>query len=370
LLFESAGLAADLPRLDNGEIAWLATQGDVESRLVITERQPTAVRYRLENGPFDDARLGALPDRDWTLLVQDVEKHLPEFRRWFDTCSFLPAWRLDDLMISLAAPGGSVGPHLDNYDVFLCQVTGSREWRLGTPGTAKPDKSAGELSLLEPFEASEAITAAAGDVLYLPPGVPHWGIAVNLCTTYSIGFRAPSKTELRITAEDLLPDVELAQSPDPADSNVFYRDPDLALDEADDGRLSARSIRRLREQALLDESLDDDQLALILGATVTDPKAWLEPEPLSASEAGRVCANPADRDIHGMALLAWFDAGDRLLVFANGRATETAVEFAPYLRTICRERVSTASRQASLCRQPGGRDLFLWLARRGVFDVV
>ena len=369
LLFETAALRDNLPQLDAGEIAWLATQEDVESRLVITEREGAAVRYRLENGPFDDARLGTLPDRDWTLLVQDVEKHLPEFRCWFGISSFLPAWRIDDLMISLAAPGGSVGPHLDNYDVFLCQVTGSREWRIGAPGTAEQDASAGELSLLHPFAATETITANPRDVLYLPPGVPHWGIANDLCTTYSIGFRAPNKAELRVTTEDLLPDIGIAREPTAADSGIFYRDPDLQVDEADDGRISARSIRRLREQALVDAPLDDARLASVLGATVTDPKAWLQPEPLSAADARKLCTKPANRDIHGMALLSWFDAGDRMLVFANGQVTETPTEFAAYLRSICRGRHSSGPAQAALCKHRAGRDLFLWLARRGVFDV-
>ena len=369
LLFETAALQDCLPHLDTGEIAWLATQEDVESRLVITEREGAAVRYRLENGPFDDARLGALPNKDWTLLVQDVEKHLPEFRCWFDIASFLPAWRIDDLMISLAAPGGSVGPHLDNYDVFLCQVTGSREWRIGAPGTSEPDESASELSLLQPFAAFETITANPRDVLYLPPGVPHWGIANDLCTTYSIGFRAPNKAELRVTAEDLLPDVAIAHEPAAAASGVFYADADLQADEADDGRISARSIRRLREQALVDAPLDDAQLASVLGATVTDPKAWLQPEPLSAAEADRLGMNPANRDVHGMALLSWFDAGERLLVFANGQVTETRAEFAAYLRSACRERRVSGRAQAALCEHPAGLDLFLWLARRGVFDM-
>lgn len=369
LLFETAVIPNDLPQLDASEIAWLATQEDVESRLVITEREGAAARYRLENGPFDDARLGKLPNRDWTLLVQDVEKHLPEFRCWFDISSFLPAWRIDDLMISLAAPGGSVGPHLDNYDVFLCQVTGTREWRIGDPATAEPDASAGELSLLHPFAASETITANPRDVLYLPPGVPHWGIANDLCTTYSIGFRAPNKAELRVTTEDLLPDIKIAGEPAASDSGIFYRDPDLQADEADDGRISTRSIRRLREQALVDAPLDDLRLASILGATVSDPKAWLQPERLSAAEAGRLCTNPENRDVHGMALLSWFDAGDRMLVFANGQVTETPAEFAAYLRSICRGRHSSGPAQAALGEHPSGRDLFLWLVRQGVFDV-
>ena len=102
-LASAAGHA--LPELDADELAWLATLPDVESRLVLTERDGDATRYRLENGPFDYARLGSLPGQDWTLLVNDVDKHLPVFRAYLDMADFIPDWRIDDLMVSFAAPG-------------------------------------------------------------------------------------------------------------------------------------------------------------------------------------------------------------------------------------------------------------------------
>ena len=104
------------PTLTSGELAWLATQDDVESRLVFTHRDGDSTHYRVQNGPFENDVLSSLPRQNWTLLVQDVDKHLPDFRALFSAVDFIPDWRIDDLMVSFAAPGGSVGPHKDNYD--------------------------------------------------------------------------------------------------------------------------------------------------------------------------------------------------------------------------------------------------------------
>jgi len=139
------------PSLSADELGWLATLPDVESRLIFTETAADRTTYRVQDGPFTEEELASLPARNWTLIVQDVEKHLPDFRQFFAAVSFIPDWRIDDLMVSCAAPGGSVGPHLDNYDVFLCQGMGSRKWTLTDPAAAIVDTSAQQLSLLQPF---------------------------------------------------------------------------------------------------------------------------------------------------------------------------------------------------------------------------
>ena len=139
---------APLPSLAPEELAWLATLDDVESRLVFTEQREGSTCYRVEHGPFEESMLSNLPQKDWTLLVQDVEKHLPDFRQWLTLVQFVPEWRIDDLMISFAAPGGSVGPHKDNYDVFLCQASGQREWRLASSGDTVPPANSEHLALL------------------------------------------------------------------------------------------------------------------------------------------------------------------------------------------------------------------------------
>ena len=178
------------PSVTRNELAWLATLDDVESRIVFTDRDGDRLRYRVVNGPFDADFLASLPKRDWTLLVHDVEKHLPALRALFDLVPFVPDWRIDDLMVSFAAPGGGVGPHRDNYDVFLCQGIGAREWRVSLDAIGDDTDASADLALLRAFDGSRFDTRE-GDVLYLPPGAAHWGTAQRACITYSIGMRAP-----------------------------------------------------------------------------------------------------------------------------------------------------------------------------------
>ena len=196
-LFLPGGLERVRPAVTRNELGWLATLEDVESRLVFTERQhgDDRVRYSAETGPFDPDYLSALPKRDWTLLVHDVEKHLPVMRKLFTHVPFVPDWRIDDLMVSFAAPGGGVGPHRDNYDVFLCQGIGIREWHVATTSVADDPKASDDLALTEAF-VGQTHTARQGDVLYLPPGVAHWGTAARASITYSIGMRAPQLSDL------------------------------------------------------------------------------------------------------------------------------------------------------------------------------
>ena len=109
-LFMPAALQKVRPSITRNELGWLATLEDVESRLVFVDRGGPKVRYRTESGPFESHYLAALPKRDWTLLVHDVEKHLPTMRALFKHVPFIPDWRIDDLMVSFAAPGGGVAP--------------------------------------------------------------------------------------------------------------------------------------------------------------------------------------------------------------------------------------------------------------------
>ena len=46
-----------------------------------------------------------------------------------DVAAFLDR-RIDDIMISYASDQGGVGPHTDDYDVFLMQALGRRRWQL------------------------------------------------------------------------------------------------------------------------------------------------------------------------------------------------------------------------------------------------
>ncbi len=357
------------PALSSSDLAWLATQEDVESRLVIAHGDGEETRYEVRHGPFREADLSSLPRQNWTLLVQDVEKHLPEFRSLLAAADFIPDWRIDDLMVSFAAPGGSVGPHSDHYDVFLCQGEGGREWRIGAEQDAIADTSSSELSLLKPFVVQETHTASDGDILYLPPGVPHWGIARDFCMTYSIGMRAPSLAELNATAARLFDDVD-DDTPNASATGkeIFYEDPDLAVEEAVPGLISDASIRRARNILHSVTPIDDSQIAMTLGATVTDPKVWLAPECTSDDEAKSIF-DTLDQDktlrVHGMARVAFCQSERTRLIFANGHPGTIAPASLGVFRDICRNRSVRADR---LCADDSS-ELAHWLLASGVFDL-
>ena len=360
--FLPGALPDELPQLSPDELAWLAMQPDVESRLVYTDRAGGDIHYRVEFGPFEESVLVDLPPRDWTLLVQDVEKHLPEFRRYLSQVAFVPDWRFDDVMVSCAAPGGSVGPHVDNYDVFLCQGSGVREWTLGDPDEIQADEKTKGLALVKPFPATLAHRAEYGDVLYLPPGVPHWGVAVELCTTYSIGCRAPSRRELALGQERVLD--KLAGDATEQDSLIFYSDTDLTPKEAGAGRIDVQTIHRIRDQGLSSSSLTDAEIGRILGCVATDPKAWLVPVAPGPNAFIDTVGTNSNVQVHGMAQVAWLECDDQVFVFVNGADRSIDKEALTLVKTLC------ADRQLSLCpdTMERHRELMLWMAGEGLFD--
>jgi len=169
----------------------LAARDDVESRVVIREGR----EWRLEHGPFSRRWWRTLPARDWTLLVQGVDQHEPAARAALARFDFLPRARLDDVMVSYAVPGGGVGPHFDSYDVFLLQASGTRRWRVAAQRDLRLVEGA-PLRILARFRPTREWIVAPGDLLYLPPRYAHDGVAVDTCTTWSVGFRAPRWREL------------------------------------------------------------------------------------------------------------------------------------------------------------------------------
>jgi len=181
----------------------LALAGDdrAQSRLVIRRGRS----WMLEQGPFPSSRFKQLPRRDWTLLVQDTNhfsRAASELLAHFD---FVPHARIDDVMVSYAAPGGGVGAHADSYDVFLLQGRGRRRWQISRQKDLA-FVSGLPLKILSRFVPEQEWVLEAGDMLYLPPGVAHHGVAESECLTWSIGFRAPTDGELAAGFLDYLQD--------------------------------------------------------------------------------------------------------------------------------------------------------------------
>jgi 50S ribosomal protein L16 3-hydroxylase len=284
----------------------LAARDDVESRLVSRR----AGRWRLAHGPFEPNHLPSPRQRAWTLLVQGVDLHDDAAHALLSRFRFLPDARLDDLMVSWAAEGGGVGPHRDSYDVFLVQAMGRRRWRIAPPGESRLDPDA-PLKILTDFSPTDEWTLEPGDMLYLPPGWAHDGVAVDgSCMTCSVGFRAPSRLELlRAFLADCADD---PGGPDPrygdrgSEATVEPGRLPEPMADALAGWLSGWRASRAR--------IDD-----FLGRFLTEPKpqVWFDPP-------ARLPAVPAWwRGVlaHGLVLdrrsrIAWRDR----TVFVNGEA--------------------------------------------------
>jgi 50S ribosomal protein L16 3-hydroxylase len=258
----------------------LAARDDCESR-VVSRR---GARWELRHGPFRAADLRRMPRERWTMLVQGLNHFVPAADRMMRRFAFVPWARLDDLMVSYAAPGGGVGPHVDSYDVFLLQGGGRRRWRIATRGARELDPRA-PLKVLKRFRAEREWVLEPGDMLYLPPGVAHDGVALEPCFTYSIGFRAPSVRELGTGFLGFLQDhLDL---PD-----TRYADPDLRparaparLDDALVARY-ARMIGRIRWSPRDAETF--------IGCYLSEPKPHVRftppQRPLAAAAFARACA--------------------------------------------------------------------------------
>lgn len=255
--------------LSPDELAGLACEDGIEARLVEEHGQDEQGQdkpWKVSHGPFDEATFARLPERDWTLLVQAVDHYVPEINALLEHFRFLPRWRLDDIMASYAPPGGSVGPHVDQYDVFLLQGCGTRHWQLGGRVSDDAPIIAGiDLRILERFEvqADQDWLLEPGDMLYLPPGIAHHGVSrSDDCMTFSVGFRALSADEAITSFADYLGE----QLPD----SRRYADPDLEL-PAHAGEIDDTAIARLR--ALLLDTLDDPtQMTEWFGRAMTQPK--------------------------------------------------------------------------------------------------
>lgn len=245
------------------ELAGLACEEDVQSRLVTctSGKAQQSKKWQVKHGVFDEDDFLKLPKKNWTLLVQGVNHHLPEGAELLRLFNFIPHARLDDLMVSYAPDGGGVGPHLDSYDVFLLQGQGQRLWRISEQHdhTLVPDAP---LRILQNFETQQEWILESGDMLYLPPKLAHWGIAVGDCMTYSIGFRAPSAAELAGEFLAYLQEVRVFDG--------MYADPDLTLQvhPAEISLAMTQKVSAILQQITWNES----DIAQFLGRYLSEPK--------------------------------------------------------------------------------------------------
>ena len=310
--------------LDQNELAGLSLEEEIESRLVEYREDD----WHLLHGPFEANDFQR--NNPWTLLVQAVDHYIPQVAELRKLVGFIPQWRIDDVMISYAVDGGSVGPHYDNYDVFLLQGAGERTWKLGQRcDEHSPLIPHEDLRILENFDSTEEYILSTGDILYVPPGVAHWGIARGECMTYSIGFRAPRIQDLLSRSVDAC----LEQG----SREAFYRDPGRSACLRP-GEIAQADVSSARKQLLaaLTESEDDGWF----GELVTEPKyppCDFECNPAAIlAEAqqpeARLALVPSSK-------LAWRQGSNSVAVFANGEQFTHGAQVLPLVMVLCDEGV-------------------------------
>lgn len=330
--------------LEPDELAGLACEEGVESRLITKALPQSDVRtgsWQLEQGPLAEDRFGGLGKTPWTILVQAVDQHVPAVAALIEPFRFIPDWRIDDVMVSYASDGAGVGAHYDQYDVFLIQGLGRRRWRIGQHcDETTPLLPHSDLRLLSDFEPQAEWVLEPGDILYVPPGVAHEGVALgDDCMTYSIGFRAPSRAELIADwCDEIVADM--------TDDDRFA-DPDLAaagLAGSNPGEIMPAALDRLHAMVL--EAVGDRAaFARWFGRFTTMPKYpdmdWSPEAPIAAGALRARLATGASFERNPASRFSFVRESDgRLLLFVDGEMIACAGEAALVAEHLCAMPVS------------------------------
>ena len=341
------------------ELAGLACEDDIESRLIVQQRG----QWLLEHGPLAETRFSKLPKKNWTLLVQAVDHYVPEVAELLDAFRFIPNWRIDDVMVSYAADQGGVGAHFDQYDVFLIQGLGQRLWQVGTLcDSTTPLLPHADLRLLQEFTNEQEWLLEPGDILYLPPRYAHNGIAVgDDCMTYSIGFRAPARSELLAHfCDDILADLN---------DDDRFADPRRSL-SVNPGEIAASDLAQLHQMAI-EKLLDIDGFGHWFGRFSTTPKY---PDHLQAPDQPLTPARLRKHLEQGMPLLrnpssrlAFIQTQNGTTLFADGEAFLCDTHITPLVEKLCAE--VSFSTTTDMLQAAAAQPLLLALLNQGTLVV-
>lgn len=305
------GLPALVGMFEPADVLGLAVEDGVSARL-ISQHDDNPMQWSLKSSPLSEDDIDNTPTL-WTILVQNLEQWSPELGELWQAFDFIPKWQQDDIMVSVAPKGGSVGAHYDEYDVFLAQGYGSRRWQLGKMCDAGTPFVAGQpIRLLD--DMGEIIfdeVLEAGDVLYVPPRLSHHGIAQDDCLTFSFGFRRPNLVQVI----DEIADVATTQS------ELFTVMTLPQNYQADAFELSKESINAIKNELLA--TLNSDKGDAIITQAVAELVSKRQYELLSfedelsddelsdrLNDGECLMLNPACRFVHHQG--QWFINGENI----------------------------------------------------------
>lgn len=305
------------------EMAGIAMEDAVQSRLVYKKGK----QWQAEFGPFQSyEHLGA---KDWSLVVQALDNFSEEAAAMIEPFRFIPHWRLDDLMASFATTGGSVGPHVDNYDVFICQGSGKRHWRVGYRGEHVEVIAHEALLHVEPFDAMIDVVLESGDILYIPPGFPHEGIALETSMSFSVGFRTNSTISLLSAFADHLIDNDLG--------NQLLEDPHREVCQHS-GEITKGDYLSIKKQLV--NIIDDDAIFHdFVGSYLTSAKHELDlmasEEPFAEEEVSELLAIHAIKRLGGLRAFYFEETVGQGICYINSEKITFSAELAPAIKLLC-----------------------------------
>jgi len=340
------------------ELAGLACE-DIANGRIIKEKDGSKP-WEVSNGPFNETDFANLPETHYTLLVTDCEKLIPDLQSMLDHFSFIPDWRVDDLMISYAAEHGSVGPHVDQYDVFLLQGMGKRHWKISEQDTTKTARiSDCDLDLLAEWQTSEEWTLEPGDMLYLPPGIAHHGTAVgDNCMTYSVGFRAPAHQEI---VQEFFEDIMSNKAVD-----EFYTDPHLKA-QSNRGAISTTAVTDFQRIIQENANLPLESLSAWMGQFLTETKTpdllHVPEEVISPEMLDHVLKKPLQRDTASQ--IAFHVTSQNIQFFYNGQLSILPLSSLNYSEYLCERHQYESKQLVAFCTNTNNRKLLCDLLNDG-----
>ena len=312
--------------LEPNDVMELALDENITARL-IKQKDKDPNQWSVKSSPLIKADFQKMP-KLWTLLVQAVDHYSFDLAELWKKFPFIPQWRRDDIMVSYAAKGGSVGQHFDFYDVFLVQGYGHRRWQLGQMCDAESEFVAGQpLKLLPEMDVNFDEILAPGDLLYVPPGLSHYGVAEDECLTYSFGFRMPNVAEMMDRVSDKFADDQLLKNP----LTDIIRDkisPIGQISQAELDYLKAKLLAQLQNPTVLEDALMSLMSEPKYPENIPDAEAIGTGDLEEALDLGySLILEPASR-------LLYTEDEDELLFWANGEGICISDAFAPILKQI------------------------------------
>jgi len=338
------------------ELAGLAVDTDAPSRMIIEHGLPPENKpWQVKLSPFEDEDFTTLPDSHCTFLVNDLERYLPELGNLIEPFRFIPDWRIDDLMVSYAEDQGTVGPHTDDYDVFLVQGEGKRRWKVITRDDYNkeliPDLP---IALLKEFDEDEDWLLEAGDMLYLPPNMPHYGVAEGACFTFSIGFQAPRTVDL---IQNWLETFTKGDK-----YNKRFTDAGRALQNSS-GEINQTDLETLKGLILNSIQNEQQNIDIFLGRFLTESRGNVPENDAPETPSGFQAETDYERE--SWLRFAYIKKDNALHFFADGHDIELPLETKADIQALCENYFLTADSLQALIKHDSFKQLLDRLIQEG-----